>query len=359
MSHDENDATDFERLDRYVRGVGTPDDRAALEAWVASDPKRRALADAMRAIGGSGSGASAEANAHRALARVGRELGFAQTRVPKPRLEWGRPHRFLWLQSGLVLTGVVALLTLVRFVESRRVERPTRVIAPPPREFATQPGQRARVELGDSSFVILSAESRLTITDVSRSHREATLSGEALFSIRHDSARTFLVRTAYGTAEDLGTEFVVNTYPETNGMRLAVRDGRVTIHADAGGLSPRSRADSAVAILSAGDVVHVGATGDLNVSRRQDVSSMFASTNGALVLNAVALRDAIPMLERWFGIRIQVADPGLRLRRVSGAFREQSAQAALDVIALALDQRARWTGNVVTLVKGVDRGEPR
>src|SRR5262245_32421203 len=328
MSYDDQDGIDFDRLDRYVRGVGTPDDRAALEAWVAEHPQRRALADAMRTVGRSRGGPPAQPDAFRALARVRRELGFAQTAAPKPRVAWARPHGSLWLESGLVLAGVVTLLTVVRLVDSRRIERPTRPTSPPPREIATQPGQRARVELGDASFVVLSADSRLTITDVSRSRREVTLAGEALFSIRHDSTRTFVVRTAYGTVEDLGTEFVVNTYPETNGMRLAVRDGRVTIHADAGGFTPGTQSDSAVAILGAGDIVHVGATGDLNVSRRQDVSKLFASTNGALVLSGVALRDAIPMLERWFGIRIQVADPGLRLRRVSGTFREQSAQAA-------------------------------
>jgi transmembrane sensor len=358
MSHDEQDAIDFERLDRYVRGAGTPDDRAALEAWVAADPKRRALAEAMRTVGRPGGKPNPQVDTYRALARVRRELGFAQARAPKPRLDWARPGRSLWLESGLVLAGVVALLTVIRIADSRRAERPPSP-TPPPREIATQPGQRARVELGDASFVVLSADSRLTISDVSRSRREVTLSGEALFSIRHDSTRTFVVRTAFGTVEDLGTEFVVNTYPETNGMRLAVRDGRVTIHADAGGSSAHSQTDSAVAILGAGDVVHIGASGDVNVSRRQDVTSMFASSNGALVLSAVALRDAIPMLERWFGIRIQVADPNLRLRRVSGTFRQESAQAAMDVVALALDQRARWTGNVVMLVKSVDGGNPQ
>ena len=361
MIRDNDDAIDWERLDRYIRGVGNPDERAALEAWVAADPKRRALAEAMRTVGHR-AGPTRPPDARRALGRLRRDLGLTPPPPPppKPRVEWARPRRSLLLESGLVLAGVVTLLTVARFADSRRAAQPARGSGPP-REITTQPGQRARVELGDASFVILSADSRLTIADVSRSRREVTLSGEALFSIRHDSTRTFVVRTAYGTAEDLGTEFVVNTYPETQGMRLAVREGRVTIHADAGGSTtrPEARADSAVAILGAGDVVHVGTTGDLNVSRRQDVSSVFASSEGALILEAVALRDAIPMLERWFGIRIQVADPGLRLRRVSGTFRNQSAQAAMDVIALALDQRARWTGNMVTLVKGVDGGNPQ
>jgi transmembrane sensor len=360
MLRDNDDAIDWERLDRYIRGVGNPDERAALEAWVAADPKRRAFADAMRTVGHRRAGSMRPPDARRALGRMRRDLGLTPPPVPKPRVEWARPRRSLLLESGLVFVGVVTLLTVARFADSRRTAQPARASGPPPREIMTQPGQRARAELGDASFVILSADSRLTIADVSRSRREVTLSGEALFSIRHDSTRTFVVRTAYGTIEDLGTEFVVNTYPETQGMRLAVREGRVTIHADAGGLTPRAdaRADSAVAILGAGDVVHVGATGDLNVSRRQDVSSVFASSDGALILQGVALRDAIPMLERWFGIRIQVADPGLRLRRVSGTFRNQSAQAAMDVIALALDQRARWTGTMVTLVKGVDGGNP-
>ena len=366
MLHDDENDIDWGRLDRYVRGVGNPDERAELEAWVSADAKRRALADGMRTLGRASSNPRTQPDAHRALARVRRQLGLSRpARTPSRVSRWARRRRSLAVETSFAAAGVGVLLLVVSVTDSHRGARRSRETEPAPRQVVTQPGQRARVDLGDGSHVLLSADSRLTVSagadGLTDARREVSLSGEALFWIRHDSTRPFIVRTAYGTAEDLGTEFVVSTYPETRGMRLAVREGRVAIHTDAMAPMPSragSRADSTVAVLGAGDVVRVSATGDLAVARRQDVSLLFASADGALVLRAAVLGEAIPLLERWFGIEIRVSDRSLLSRRVSGTFRDQSAQATMAVIGLALEQQVRWDGNVVTLGKRVDRSDP-
>src|SRR6266571_2634754 len=44
----DRNSIDWDRLDRYVTGRGTPEELAALEAWVSSDAELRAIAAAMR-----------------------------------------------------------------------------------------------------------------------------------------------------------------------------------------------------------------------------------------------------------------------------------------------------------------------
>src|SRR5262249_36779504 len=133
--------------------------------------------------------------------------------------------------------GIIGVLT-VAVVTERRSSRPPRGVptaAPQSREVVTAAAQRASMELGDGTRVTLMPGSRFRIAerfgDTTIHRREVYLDGEASFAVRHDGARPFIVHTPHGSVEDLGTEFVVNTYPETRGMRLAVREGQVAIHA--------------------------------------------------------------------------------------------------------------------------------
>jgi ferric-dicitrate binding protein FerR (iron transport regulator) len=355
-----DDQIDWERLDRFVRGEGSPADRAALERWVDEDPTRRALADAMRSAGAPRSGDAPRFDAVRALRRVQRQSAprrptnrMRLTLSPESRRTGSRRRVMVVMGiAAVVIGGALTWRTVPR-------QRPT----DPPREIITAAGQRATLDLGDGTRVSISPGTRLRYpVDFGRAgaRRQVWLDGEAAFRVQHDSARALVVHTPYGMAEDLGTEFAVNTYPEVRGMQLAVREGRVAIRAapDSARRSPgRGRVADTLAILEPGDVARLSETGTLDVMRRQDVATMFAGAAGELVLQSTVLRDAIPLLERWYAIRIHVSDRTMSSRRISGTFRAESATEAVGVIAIALDCKAMWKDNEVTLVAAHERGD--
>jgi transmembrane sensor len=354
-----DDQIDWERLDRFVRGEGSLADRAALERWVDEDPTRRALADAMRSAGAPRSGDAPRFDAARALRRVQRQSAprrptnrMRLTLSTESRRTGSRRRVMVTAIAAVVIAGALTWRTVPR-------QRPT----DPPREIITAAGQRATLDLGDGTRVSLSPGTRLRYpVDFGRAgaRRQVWLDGEAAFRVRHDSARVFVVHTPHGMAEDLGTEFAVNTYPEIRGMRLAVRNGRVAIRAepDSARRSPgRGRVADTLAILEPGDDARLSETGTLDVMHRQDVATMFAGAAGELLLQSTVLRDAIPLLERWYAIRIHVSDRTMSSRRISGTFRAESATEAVGVIAIALDCKAMWKDNEVTLVAAHERGD--
>jgi len=260
-----------------------------------------------------------------------------------------------------VAVSVVAANALSRFATDARPKGD-----PPPREIITAAGQRATLDLGDGTRVSLSPETRLRyaadLGSVGNAGaiRELWLDGEATFTVHHDTARAFVVHTPYGSAEDLGTEFVVSTYPEVSGMRLAVREGRVAIRPARDsriGAQVHSGESDTLAILEPGAVAWLSGSGALELARGRDVEGLFASSRGALVFTSMPLRDAIPQLERWYAIRVRVSDRTMMTRRFSGTFRAESATEALGIIAIALGGRAEWRDNQVTLMAGHERGD--
>lgn len=349
MAEARDNEIDWDKLDRYVRGDGNRDERAKLEQWINEDPDRLALVKAMRAVGARG---STEPDTDRAWRAMQSKLPGARpvtpSRTSAPVAQ--RPATPAWRRAAPLAAAIVLLAVAVPLIQ-RAANRRT-PLALPPKELTTGPGQRASFQLADGSTVQLSPSSKLIVPgdlgSRAKARREVILEGEGFFTVTHDSARPFAVKTAHGTAEDLGTVFAVNVYPEIRGMRLAVREGRVAIHpttipADT------STSGGLVAILEAGDVARVDSQGGMSIVRRQEMGPLFAGAEGSLVLRDVALRDARPMLERWFDIQIRVDEPTLLARKVSGTFRDESPQAALSVIALVLERRAVWTGKEVRL----------
>jgi ferric-dicitrate binding protein FerR (iron transport regulator) len=351
-----NDGIDLEWLIRIRRGDGTADERAQFERWVNADSSRASLVDALGALDGTTPDQLRQWDTERGLARFKQLRSGGGKRRSTPRLTLSRPgprSRLLpWALSGVAAVAVAVAVTAAPIQHDLRFG----LHAPPtkgPREIITASGQRAVLDLSDGTHVVLSPESHLLVPanfEFPGSRRELSLEGEAFFSVRHDAARPFVVHTPQGIAEDLGTHFVISTYPEIQGTRLAVREGSVIVR------TPRLvAAANTVALLGPGDIALLLAT-ELRVKRNQDVSGFFAGGDGALVLNE-SLGAAIPRLERWFGVRVHVTNKKLLMHQIAAELRNATAAEGFAVIATSLNASATWHQNQVTLASVALSGE--
>jgi anti-sigma factor RsiW len=130
------DHIEWEKLDRYVLGEGSADERAALERWVNDDPARRSLVEAMRTVG-TGPTASRrqpEWNTARAFGRVQRQLGIASPAVPPKIVVVRRSRIRRAFARVVVVTGAAAAVVLGVLWRNLSTSRPVDVA---PREWAT------------------------------------------------------------------------------------------------------------------------------------------------------------------------------------------------------------------------------
>src|SRR5207302_10515863 len=227
---------------RLVEGECSPEEAAAIQAWVAADPARGELLDQVRALWrltGDPSRPWDLAGARDRLLRVrgrhaaqrsgglparSRATGFLRMARAGPLPVWRR----VWVASPWVLRIAVTLvLVIAGWAAWQRGAPPV-----PAREYVTAPGQRLAVSFSDGSCVLLGVASRLRVPrDYGVRTRAVELDGEAYFVVRHDPAHPFVVRTPYGTAEDLGTEFDVHAYGHEDGVQVVVAKGSVALRA--------------------------------------------------------------------------------------------------------------------------------
>jgi ferric-dicitrate binding protein FerR (iron transport regulator) len=312
---------DLRALSRYLDGTASPEDHAAVEAWIGTDPARRAAVARLHAAWG------ADAKRLGAPYDVDAAWGRFETRLGGPR----RSRRWNFAIAAAIVAAVIgagAAWWLGRDAQSVAQ-------APAMREYATPRGRRAVFRLLDGTEITLNADSRLRApVALGDRQRDVYLEGEAYFRVVHDAARPFVVHTAAGTIRDIGTAFSVRAYRDVARERVAVVEGSVALAATA---------------LRAGQVATRLRTGSVRVLRGASVSDEVAWTRGRLVFASVPLGEAAQALSRWYDLDVRVADQQLAGRPVTGSYRDEPVAQVLTLITAAVGARYEWQGRSVTI----------
>lgn len=213
--------------------------------------------------------------------------------------------------GGLAASAAAALLLLPQAESSRY-------------EVATRPGERQVVQLDPATRVTLNGATRMTFDR--KDPRFASLAGgEALFQVRHDSARPFRLEVGSNIVEDAGTVF--NVVHETGEVRVAVAEGKVVYNPGRGAVP-----------LEAGQALVDRQNSDVDVTRIP-VERVGSWKTGSLPYSAAPLSRVAADLSRAMDVRITVA-PDLADRPFSGTIAlDGSGPEQLRRLQLALNVR--------------------
>lgn len=168
------------------------------------------------------------------------------------------------------------------------------------------------VTLGDGSQVELNLGSELVFANYKHERRVTLKKGEAFFDVSHDSRHPFVVRAGQGQVRVTGTRFNVWMYQDQ--VRVTLVEGSVWVTsnmnatADGSQLSPGMQASYR--------------TGDFQPQVREiePGDSSLAWRNGKLVLDNLALSDALPLINRYLDRPVMLADHATGTLRVGGIY---------------------------------------
>jgi len=342
---------DWDRLNSYVTGEGTPEERAALERWIESDPELMAIVAAMRSVGRPESAGRSTWDTRSALDRVHRRMRWAGP----PRQFSHRSNRWRALaMAAIVLLAVGVSIVTLEFMQGRvlgRAKSTSPALAT--REITAPRGQRAAFALPDGTRIMLDADSRLRVPagystppQGHRGSREVFLIGRAFFQVTHDSTKPFRVRTATGIIDDIGTAFVVTAFPEQPHTEVVVSEGVVAVRAASATASPEP---PPLATLRAGYLALIDTDGLVRLNDRVDVKQYLAWTEGRHVFRRTPVAEVIAELERSFDVEIVVTDPATLTRQFTADFGQESFSQVLDVLVRGLGLTVEQVGRGITL----------
>jgi transmembrane sensor len=152
-----------------------------------------------------------------------------------------------------------------------------------------------------------------------------------------------VVAAGSGTARALGTRFAVRR--EDGSVEVTVLEHQVAVSATTGGSK-----DSEPVVLSPGQRVRYDAAHGVGPVDSIDIGRATAWQRGRLVFDKVPLSTAIAEINRYRRARIAILDGALARREVSGVFRLDDLDGAVDTIAAELGARTASLPPFVTLL---------
>jgi transmembrane sensor len=169
-----------------------------------------------------------------------------------------------------------------------------------------------QVTLSDGSQVELNLGTELTFTQYKDQRRVTLQKGEAFFRVSHDATYPFVVKAADGRIRVTGTQFNVWMYEDQ--VRVNLIEGSVLVTSDA---------------ALPGDGLRLGPSmqarykqGDLapQISQTYTNDSSLAWRHGKLVLDDLALSEALPLINRYLSNPVVVADNSTGAIRLGGIY---------------------------------------
>lgn len=179
------------------------------------------------------------------------------------------------------------------------------------------------VTLSDGSKVWLNSESRLEFpSEFTNDERRVFIEGEAYFEIVKDSSRKFIVETAMGSVEVLGTTFNVSHYNETQSIITTLVSGSVNFN------------NSGKSVTLKPDEQCVFNGKEMTVST-VDASRYTSWTEGRYIFKDTPLEEVAKVISRWFNIEVFI-DKNIF---ISGSFkRSDNIEEIINMINEAVDE---------------------
>jgi transmembrane sensor len=166
--------------------------------------------------------------------------------------------------------------------------------------------------------------------------REVRVEGRAFFAVTADPDRPFHVRAESGEVRVLGTRFELDARRDR--VRLLVVDGEVS-------LSALGRE----AELRAGDLGEASSEEPLAVTRVEVPERLLDWMGAWVAFEETPLRQVATELEVRLGLRIELADPALADRTITGWFSEEDRGQILTMVCRVAEVRCVEAGDRVRM----------
>jgi ferric-dicitrate binding protein FerR (iron transport regulator) len=286
-------------LDRYLAGQASAEETAIVHAYFTTSPVEVARVFKQASViypdPSEPSPSDTDVLWQRVVARIANKVEGPSSQqsltTQRRRTPWFKVPTTAVAALGFLIIVAVAWLHSFDIIGELGQSRPGTLAT---HIITTRPGQQEKVHLPDGSVAILAPSSTLEYAaDFGQTVRNITLTGEALFTVTNNDGAPFIVQTAHAAVRVLGTTFVVRRYADEPSTRVVVAQGKVSV---------------ATKVLTNGDAAVLDATGRIQTSHSVDIASALAWTTGTIVFQRTPLREVIPELERWYGVKFVVQD---------------------------------------------------
>ena len=233
-----------------------------------------------------------------------------------------------WLSAAAALLLLTGLFTVYKLVQ------------PSTKKFDALYGEIATKQLPDGSTMILNANSTAKLSEgwTEGKDREVWLEGEAFFKVTKTAQKSrFIVHTANLDVIVTGTQF--NVLHRNNKTTVLLTEGSVILRS----------ADGKELAMKPGDYVEMD--NQLVEKKEARPENVLAWRDSKIVFDNTPLSKAIQQIKDHYGVSIQLGDPTLADKRLTGILPNNDLDDLLEAIEAAAEIRIVKEGDDIILTR--------
>lgn len=284
-------------------------------------------------------------------------MSATQAEAPKPAI-------LKKLITYISVAASIALLAITgwKFLYPKAPEESTK-----PNIISTRNGSRSKIQMPDSTQVMLNAGSSLQYNNKTygRQLREVELIGEAYFDVVKDAAHPFIIHTKAMDVKVIGTTFNIRAYPNEKQTETALIRGAIEVSfpgrpAEKLFLKPNEKItvanDRPVAISkkitapqpSAGNPIIMLSPITFEPADSAVIETSW--TRNKLIFRSKNFEELAQDMERWYNVSIRFSDSSLMQRRLTGTFKNETVFEALNYLKLSSPFQYSFTKETNTII---------
>ncbi|WP_158551515.1 FecR family protein [Rhodohalobacter sp. SW132] len=355
------------KLAKYFAGELTKEEAKKMEIWIKADSKREEQIDFIYKIWVESGSFPYEINVDNAwktleynMDRMDKtpsavnqkftENGYSRRDHSEVLNDKAKEHPGRHLRRiALVAASILILLTtgLLTYQNHQALQKAENAEEIAKKVLSTKNGERAVYTLNDGSKVVLHADSKVEVPlHFNSNKREIFLEGEAYFEVTPNPDVPFVVHSGEAYTRVLGTKFLVRAWPgEFKNIEVIVEEGSVSLGGNRDQSSPINQ-EVTISKNQKGILAH---DYSLTVSEVTNLRWHLGWIEGRLILEDRKLSEILPLIERWYAVKIIAEGSGIKERRLTAEIDyTQPMMEILKGIALSLDLNFTREGQIIT-----------
>jgi ferric-dicitrate binding protein FerR (iron transport regulator) len=197
-------------------------------------------------------------------------------------------------------------------------------------EIQSPAGMRSHVVLPDGTDLWLNAESKIKYSiPFTRENRQVELTGEAFLKVVKNENAPFIVNAGIASVKVLGTQFNIKAYPDEENLEIALTEGSVGF---TGALADGKKA---IATLAPSDFLAMNKTTGQVILQNKNLNKHISWVKNTIIFDETQMSEVARTLERWYGIKVIIADAEINKYRFTTTFENESLFRVLELLELS------------------------
>lgn len=197
-------------------------------------------------------------------------------------------------------------------------------------EIQSPAGMRSHVVLPDGTDLWLNAESKIKYSiPFTRENRQVELSGEAFLEVVKNEESPFVVNAGVAAVKVLGTQFNVKAYPDDEQLEVALTEGSVEF------TGTTADGKKAAATLIPNDFLAMNKTTGQFKLQNKNLNKHISWVKNVIIFDETPMPEVAKTLERWYGVKVVVADAEINKYRFTTTFENESLFRVLELLELS------------------------